>query len=199
MARLGTGRYSDLLRRFLSIDGDPDVARDLVPDLNAVLNVHDLPEFAFLANERLCVGQRTQAAVAAQRGYVGLTVPADTLAIIEKIHSSASVAEFFQLVVNTGVTLSSAGNSRVRDTRWNVGGVLAQPSCVVAGANAVAGGTVYGDLRHNASGGTFVQGVWDDPIVLGPGTVLQVINGTDNVAQVTTIVWRERKIELFER
>lgn len=200
--KIEVGRYSDFLRRLLAQAGQEEVAAYLAPELQAALVLEaDRPEWSFLKNEKLASGQGTSAAAAALRSTVSIENPtgSNVIAVIEEIR-----VWFNGDFVNIRTAYSTTGQvalttKRARDFRYGQGN---QPGLNLVSNNTLTdagyGGTTFGYCEAGVALTNYRMHVWRDPIVLGPGTRLGAIGGTDNLAMVATYVWRERAMTRYE-
>lgn len=196
--KLGTGRYAELLGRLLGQSGVLEVASDLSPEISPVLVLEsDRPEWAFLSNQRLVSVFGGMAAVAAQTSIFRLINPAgsNVLATIQRgTLVPAATAQATLFVGGAVADLTTAGVPVFRDSRSGfVGGAALRASF---DNNVAASG--FGIERQNALGNApiFFQCF---PIILAPGSHVDITIDTVNVAGPVAVHWREREIGKYEQ
>jgi len=145
------------------------------------------PEIAWLRDERLWMLHLQQVGVAATNGLIELINPnANTsIFIVERVDVDTAGPHFF----NTLNSIASGSTAAfARDTRISPANPNAKSNAVVQASTIASGNIPNGAARLEANAGY----VWDVPIILAPGTKLQVWGGTVAQATDTTFYWRDK-------
>jgi hypothetical protein len=194
------GRFSHLLERLLSMKGEL-ATQQLAPELLPVLCLeNDRPEWAALANERLCYGGGAQGAVAGEFAAVQLVNPptGDTLMVLDRMIISPFSADSLSFgAINTlfsggGVSL---GNTAFRDGRLTQG--VDTTRGIVASQTSV-GFPMTGVMSINPVAANLLPIDMPFPYVMQPGRGIGVAVAAVNVALIVAFFWRERKLEASE-
>ena len=191
MSQLNQNRYDQLLRRVGDLKGPGSKVNDALTELFPMIDVENVPaELLVLSGTRLAMGTIFLGA-----GGAGFF----SKAMLRNPGQSGALIRV--LVVNA--RLSVAGNILLGPSQNTFG---------TAGTQAFADGRVFGEgtvgrvlgLNNDlVAGSTFfrirdqvIEGVnWQPPVapmVISPGTALEVSAGSDNVAIAVSFLWVER-------
>ena len=189
MSKIETGRYSDLLRRFLALKGVQEVAGELSPEISAVFILEDdRPDWSFLKAERL-VGVGHFAASGATAGPTfRLRNPAGSgvLATIKIIEGSVGPGDTLEIRLNAQNLDLGGGirNTSVRDTRDGFLIGIVKSSCIFSFNTTVApvGTTIY-----SMAAPTDEPRSYKEPLILSPGHSVDF--GSLAVQAVTLNCW----------
>lgn len=203
MSKIETGRFSDLLRRFLSQKGQEEIASELSPEISAAFILEsDRPDWLFLKGERL-VGVSTRRTSGATAGPVlRLRNPGGSGVIATLTHVSyqSSVGGLTQVQINDA-DIDLAGGTMLtgnRDGRQVTSAASAQTALIASFLTAA--GAPATELIYQSGPPANVLTVLPSPIaVLSPGTAIDI--GSATVAAETmniNIWWHERRISALE-
>lgn len=200
--RIGTGRFSELLKRVLGIPGAEFAAADLAPEIQAgvVLEI-DRPEYGFLKGERLCGWAGTAAAAAALRSTIRMANPnnSNLLIVIHRITVSVNtVLVAMRFNPTTTGEVASTAEAQALDRRWGQAPAAFFASNITLAIGGI-GGLVFGMMRRVSEGATSMAHDYFSPIILSPGQSVILIPGADNLAMSAHFVWTERAIGRYER
>ena len=197
MAKIETGRYGDLLRRFLALKGAQDVSAELAPELSPVFVLEDCrTDWQYLKGEHLISCHVSRAASAGNPCSVRFVNPQGNTSI-------ATFNTFWYSVTNQGAdmqvlkhqtlaALATAESTHSRDSRYPS---TEASSLVVSSANTGAVGTV---LWAQTVDTTYLQRPLHFPYVLAPGNALQFTTTSNNVILRLSTVWHERPVSALE-
>lgn len=176
MAKIELGKFSTLLRRYLQLKGESEVASDLAPEISPVLALEsDRPEWAFLASEKLMgsVFNATAAVGLASTAQLRNPLNSGVIAIITDVCLSTSVTPGpLQLMrVETNADLANALTPVARDTRFPQ---VSASALVASWGNVAPTGNQW--FRSNASSNNFPI-ILKIPFVLTPGFAVQASTG----------------------
>lgn len=196
MSKLGTGRYGNFLRRYLGIAGDaPSVARELVPDINAVMEVTALPEYGFLQGEKRAVGLINASAAVGALSCAQILNPSNSgvLVVVEYINAFRTAVSGILLLGN-GVFAGGAGSSSKTqsDTRWQT----ASPSLNLNFGTVTVATPVFNltPVIQDPSATVRTWSYYPGQLVLQPGTQFLLFHDTNNEGIFVSLIWRERGI-----
>lgn len=195
MAKIETAKYSDLLRRWLSMAGVSSVSSELSPEISPVFVLENsLPEWAYLKNEKLLAFHFSVGADAILRSTARMRNATATGVIAVCTHIVVST----NLLTNVNVFRNEAGplpnptQIVARDTRW---GSLETSALTGSQDNVAPTGDFFLTWRLAAnSPQTFPM-----EFVLTPGFSLDVGTDDANVAMRGAIFFRERRMAELER
>lgn len=200
MAKIESGRWSELLRRALNMKGQEQVASELSPEISPTWQLEGpTAEWAFLKSVRLAGGAQDIVNVIGNRSILRLRNPAGSgvIGVVDFISYSAELTSiallrFGQITVDLpGITAVTA-----RDQRWEPGGVLSTTLRMsFANGGEVPSGRILWRERTLANVGIS----YNQPIVLTPGTNLDLSATTLNITLDVTFVWKERRLLDVER
>ncbi|MFQ1042880.1 hypothetical protein [Gilliamella sp. CG16] len=202
MSKIEIGRYSDLLRRALSMVGQVDIASELSPELSPTWQLEAATdEWEFLKGVKICSAAESVLANVGAAGQFVLRNPLDSgaLAVVDEITFAASVNQDYVITVQTSqVDLVNTALSVVRDLRWPMTGVAGQAAMLptfqnAVGAVPVGAGTIY---FTRLLGNTL--GIYTKQIILPPGTRVYFGGLNANVGVRFSIAWRERGVQPLE-
>jgi len=122
VAKIETGRFSELLRRSLGMKGVENVAPELSPELSPTWQLESArnQEWDYLKGVMQLSGTAGQSAGAAG-GTFRLRNPegSGVLLVVTKIQHVASVAGIFRMnVLESNLSLLNPGFKQLRETRW---------------------------------------------------------------------------------
>jgi len=199
VSKIEVGRYSNLLRRILSMKGVSDVATELSPEIaSAFILEIERPEWEFLKGEKLVSAVFATAAVAAQNSGVRLRNPADSGVvavfppggIVLGLTGNTSGIILERNVVQAGLTTALPTVSR--DTRYpvlNASALLSSQQNVVPPS-----GEAYWSTNLPLDEPAQVNMAF----VLTPGFQLQLSTLANNCAMRGTFSWLERRLDVME-
>ena len=195
--KIGTGRYSELLGRLLGQSGVLEVAGELSPEISPVFVLEsDRPEWLFLSNQRLMSAGGIVAAVALSPSFLRLRNPtgSNVIAVIERgtIASPTTIAD---AVITFGTAAADRANGQTvatRDSRW---GTLSSGALKASSDNAASAGTQIDRLNLLALSPHRIQAF---PIIMLPGSHLDVGTNDQNATVIVMVHYREREIGKFE-
>jgi len=196
VSQIQTGRYADLLRRYLGMKGVTEVAGELSPEISPVFILEsDLPEWNFLKGTKLMSGVWTRGPVAAQNSAVRLRNPAGTgvVAIINEIQGESNNASVIIVARDTDQgNLATILPSVSRDTRTPAtdSSALIQST----GNNVATLGESF--LTFQILATTTFRGT--PSLVLTPGFQMQLTCLTVNSDIRGFFQWRERRLDVLE-
>jgi len=196
VSKIETGRFSDLLRRYLGMKGVSVVSSELSPELSPILVLEsERPEWEFLKNEKL------MASVFAQGGVVGQ----NTLYRLRNPAGSGVVAVITRFMITTDLTeiviaerdddngnLATVLPTVSRDTRLPV---LNASSLIASQANNVV---VTGESWWTARLLANSDAPQDVQFVLTAGHEIDLVQLGANVAIRGWVHWRERRLDVLE-
>jgi len=197
VAKIETGRFSSLLRRYLGMKGVSVVSAELSPEIAPVLILEsERPEWEFLKNERLMASVFGLGGVAAQNTVYRLRNPTGS-GVIAVITDFVFVADTLSAHIierdDDNGNLATVLPTVSRDTRIPV---LNASALIPSQANnVVLSGESWWSTRAPADVG--------DPqalsFVLTPGNELDFITLGNDVGIRGFVHWRERRFDVLER
>lgn len=194
-----TGRHNRFIQKLFSMKGAAP-ASQLSGDVQMVHPFFHGAENRLLESWSLWGAANNTAAAGALVGSSQLRVPPNTnvCAVVEKISVSTDAnSKFTMTMVQAQTDQLTVSGSSTRDTRQNPlsssvaifsSGTVAQTTQLILGIEALPGGGTNLDVILDE----------DQEIVITPGWILRLINGTVNTAFVVTMWWRERALEESE-
>jgi len=202
VSKIETGRYGDLLRRFLNAKGTEDIAGDLAPEISPVFVLeNNRPDWHYLKNERLAAFFTAQVSGASAGPTVRLRNPTGSgvIATFSTLDWSFSANDHILIAMNL-LDANLAGGvlpSTNRDGRQLMAVGQSNSALIVSFVlNAAPVGDVFFGNATAANEGAKYQ----EPIVLSPGRSIDI--GTTDVGVVTLRVsaaWVERALPAVER
>lgn len=197
MSQIQTGRYSDMLRRFLGMKGVTAVAGELSPEISPVFILEDArPEWLFLKGEKLVSSVYAFTPGAGLLAGYRLVNPAlsGVMATIDYIDVVLTTDENTMLVErNTEQgNLATVLPTVARDTRLPI---LNASALIASQGDAVLSGQSFLATNLNAAD------PWQIPVsfVLTPGHQIQITCLGPNVSIRGSVQWRERRIDVLEQ
>lgn len=203
MSAIQRGGYSDLLRRFLGMKGQSDVAGDLSPEISPILCLElPRPDWEFLKGYRLC-GCALQAGSAAAAGPTlrirnpagsGMIATLDWIEIgVSTIQDTVAVrVNLLDADLATGAVLLTVRETRLLDT-------LGQNQSALTGSFSDAAGPVGDEIYVQTIALDRIR-VYKGPVVLTPGRSVDI---GCKVVQVQVarfnVTWSERPLPDLER
>jgi len=198
--KIDVGRYNAILGRLLSGAGVLDPAGELSPEISATFVMEaERPEWLFLSNQRLMGATADQGGDAVTFASARLRNPTGSgvLAVVE-----ACVADVLtvnsQLRVRIGVAttdLTGTLPSRSRDSR----SPAATAGALILSSGAVAASGT-GDIVYETTLTVALPGqLLFTPVVLAPGSHIDVTNITQTGGIQINYAWRERELTKYER
>lgn len=198
MAKIEIGRFSDLLRRLLSMSGVSTVASELAPEISPVFVLEqERPEWEFLKNAKLCTSQFSVTPVAAQFPQARLRNPPGSgiVAVFTDFNWAVGLTSVVNLWrVTTLLDMAGPANTMSRDTRLaalNISGLIATQQ---TSAVALTGDFFYHAV-NNAGEDTMPIKV---PFVLTPGFAIDIGGETVNSSLRGNFHWLERRLGALE-
>jgi len=196
VSQIQTGRYGDLLRRFLGMKGVTEVAGELSPEISAVFILeNDRPEWLFLKGEKLCSASFFIALNAGLPSAARLRNPAGSgvMAVIQRLEVSTQAGATLIEERNTDQgNLAAVLPTVTRDTRLPV---LNASACIQSVANVGSSGEAFFSQRNLPD----VPLVNASPFILLPGFQIQVSSTTNNIQLRGDWQWRERRLDVLEQ
>ena len=204
MARIEIGRWSDLLRRALSMVGQLDVASELSPEVSPTWQLESAlnQEWDFLKGVRQCSSSESIDPNVGGGGQFRLRNPLTSraLATVHQIVLTGDVAGQ-RWAIHVGpqsADLVNTSLSTARDGRWSQPGAL-QASVLIAsfqnavGAVPTGAGTI---ARWNSVAN--VSEPYFEQIMLAPGDAVTFGSLTANQRVLVTVSWHERGVQPLE-
>lgn len=199
MSKIERGLFSDLLRRYLGMTGESDVAGELAPEISPILLLEaERPEWEFLKSNRLMSCPFGLAANAGAHGTHQLRNPAASGVVavitlvsisVENQAGSTAFVSFFRSV--EGADLANNTPTISRDTRYL--GVNTSALIGSAEATAATGDTWYSIRILNNT--PLDVGL---AFVLTPGNQVQISTLQNNVEIRGGWQWLEKRIDALE-
>jgi len=198
MAHIEVGRFSQLMRKYLEMKGQWEVAGELSPEISAVFVLEtDRPDWIFLKGEKLvsCTSSRTSGATAGPTLRIRVPPTANIIITVEEVWLSVNTGlTEVSLSMNQGADLLGGieVNTR-RDSRLPLGETSAVSSSFITTAGP-AGDSIF----------VTVPALLDVvpirvPIVLTPGNALDIgCSGPVAKDFRVTAVWCERPLSALE-
>jgi hypothetical protein len=191
MAKIESGRWSEMLRRSLGMKGQELVASELSPEVSATWELErDSPEWGFLKGVRFCSVGVYQAESAGAVSNIRVSNPSGSgvLVIVDEIQIATTALAELHLVsaptINQGALASSKSSGTV-DGRWN----LQETTAIVTGGNtALTGSWTLWDTITTAN----AIRIFNHQIIMKPDSSLDVGSTTLNLPIYVTIAWHER-------
>lgn len=202
MAKIESGRWSELLRRALGMKGVQTVSAELSPEVSPVWVLEqDLAEWQFLKGVRLVSAASSRALSAGNIARFAVINPVGSamIASISHLSFSASVnttlsVRLVQVTLAQFTTLEEAGP---RDTRW-ARGAAATVSPITFSSEDNAAGIAGGFLLYTSQVLANTPVEFGRPIVLAPGSSL-FWAGSGAAATRAAVAWSERPLPPLER
>jgi hypothetical protein len=186
-------RFNRVLTRIFAMVGQPAPA----PVLNDVVSPgitleSDRAEWKFHSGEKLSGNQASLGAVAAQFGKIQLFNPAGSgiLVIVDRIEVALGVPDAVAFYVYNTAFATLANAPVALDTRW-VGPPVVQ-------TRTLSDGTQPGSNWFSAFVLANALLIYDQPVILAPGTGIYATTITANELIRTSYIWRERVAETGE-
>lgn len=200
LGELGTARFNEVLRRTLGVDSNPAPA--ISPELQAAIVLEmERPEWAYLQNAKRCMGGGLGVASGAAITSHRLRNPATSgvLAVVEEVAATgAAAATVLLLRLSTGAADKANLLQRLpMDSRYGN----------YAGTD---GGACTLSPSYDNASGAFTSAGYIIPIqrteppvklgwVLAPGSALDLESTAINQDVYCRWIWRERRIEDWEK
>jgi len=186
--QVNEGGLNQILTRRLGMQGGAS-APGVAPELFPVISLeNDRPEWGYLKGERICGRNVTVAAVAGSFSFMQLYLPSTSteIAVVTSIANtgSSSIGIARGVGIGGGVGGWIAQTVGTRDFRWNG----ERTSCLLernSGAALPSLFPAFGLL-------TTTKLLYQEPIVITPGTSLILFGNALNTAIVAELAWRER-------
>lgn len=195
MAKIEVGRFSELMRRYLSMAGVVQVTEELAPEISSVFILEsERPEWEFLKGSKLCTSQISVTSVAAVQatGRIRNPVGSGVMAIIDKLNFSVdgnAVVICYRL--ETAVDLGFIVATMCRDTRFPALNV----SALIASQDNV--GTA-GDFFFHSHLLALTSLQLELPVVLLPGFAIDINCETNATSLRGNVHWIERRLGEME-
>jgi len=193
VAKIESGRWSEMLRRALGMAGQETVSAELSPEVSPTWTLEDNAlEWGWLKNVRYC-------SVGTQQGGAGAAVSnvrlrnisgSNTLIIIDKIVMTVGATSAVHIMMSPTVdqsALTSIVTTGSQDARWGFQEAVLQ----VSSGNTAATGS-WSLLKSTTPADTPV--VFDSQIVLIPNTAVDVATGTVDRNFYVNVSWHERQL-----
>lgn len=202
MSKIEIGRYSDLLRRALSMVGQVDIAAELSPEVSPTWQLEAATdEWRFLKGVKICSAAEAIVPNVGAAAQFVLRNPLDSgaLCVVDEISFNGTPAQTYHITLQTSVAdLANTALSVVRDLRWPVTGVAGQAAMLptfqnAVGAVPVGAGTIF---SVRPLGNTQVR--YTQQIILPPGTRVYFGGQAANTSMNANIAWHERGIQPLE-
>lgn len=197
MSKIEVGRYSELLRKLLSMKGVEQVSGELSPEISPVFILEsERPEWEFLKNEKLMSSVFGLSAVAAQNSVYRLRNPAASgvVAVISAFMLSVGVAsEVLAERDDDNGNLGTVLPTVSRDTRLPV--LNASALIASQGNNVALSGEAWWTAQILAD--TSIPQLLT--FVLSEGQEIDLLTINVNVRIRGWVHWRERRLDVLER
>lgn len=199
--QIGVGVYDSLLGRLLNMPQQQGgIVPALSPEVSATLVLEsDRPEWCFLKGERCCAGMADVPATVGQVGRFRLRNPVGSgaLVVVEAftVYSPVITVTQVELLIGTATTDygTVSANNVQRDSRTGQQKGVVILSSDVTGAASV--GTPF-ELGATSIGFLNFQNF---PLVLGPGSSMDVTTSPNNQEMIFVARWRERELRQYEQ
>lgn len=200
MSKIERGQFSSLLRRYLGMAGQTQVADELAPEISAVLALEsERPEWEFLKGAKLMAACGTVAASAGLESACRLRNPAASgvIGIIDHISfSTGGLAATIRVTIgNDAGNLTTTVQSNSRDTRYPRAAFPGNSALICSTDYGANGDTVFHSSLATNSSPPFLR----TPFVITPGFQMQVTSLTLNVGLLVNFHWLERTLDQLER
>lgn len=179
-------RVNRMLSNKYGVQGPP--APFMASELFPMIDVGSPPpEDYYLADQRLAMGRRIDAATGAQYSAVGIHNPAGSgaIVVVDSIHLYSTSTLLADVRIDTNPTTDATGSGWWRDTRWS--GAGAPVADLFDRTTATQTGNLVGVIRVLAN----TDGVVEGPFVLGEDGWVGVDWQTVSQAMDATFRWRE--------
>jgi len=155
--------------------------------LDPVIDLWEKPEWAFLRGENLCGFVRSQAAVAAEFGVVGLANPAgsDMIVVAEFAEGRGAAFDLEMSSDDALIATAAVATGGVSRDRRNPAPNFLSRALLRTGSDAASIGQPIDEKSDS-------EPMKNLPVILPPGQALILRALTVNVAVVTIWGWRER-------
>lgn len=194
MAKIESGRWSEMLRRALGMAGQETVSAELSPEVSPTWTLEDNDlEWGWLKNVRYCSVGTHQGGAGAAVSNVRLRniSGSNTLIIIDKIYitveGGTSAIHIMMSPTVDQSALTSIFTTGSQDARWGFQEAVLQ----VSSGNSAATGS-WSLLNTTTPADTPV--VFDSQIVLIPNTAVDVATGTVARDLHVNVSWHERQL-----
>ncbi len=199
MSKIQTGRYADLLRKYLAMKGVEDVAAELSPEISPTFQLEsELPEWEFLKGDKLMAGVSAVAGVAAVQSAVKLVngIQSGVLCRFTKIQIICSPATIVLVERNLATAnFTTLFPTVARDTRLPL---LNASALIHSGqTGAVPTGESWWSTHFLSD---VSQNVLQprESFILTPNHQLQITTNENNTSLRVTWFWIERRIDALE-
>jgi len=198
--KIDVGRYNAILGRLLSGAGVLDPAGELSPEISATMVLeNDRPEWFFLSNQRLMSATADQGGDAVTFAGARLRNPtgSNVLAVVERCQVDCFTVQS-QIRFRFGTATADLGGilpSRALDSRnaATTAGALILSSAAIAASGA---GDIFWEMNIPV---TDVREPLFTPIILAPGSHIDVTAITQTAGLQVNFRWRERELTKYER
>ncbi len=213
MGKIEQGRFSSLLRRYLAMVGQSNVADELSPEISPGLTLEsERPEWAFLKGEKLmsCPLNVTGAALTLSSFRFRNPSTSGVVAIFGGAPNGGASFEMtvdaqagnvgavqFQSRPDSGADLTALNAAIPRDTRFP--NVAANTSALILSSTNNTVGAV-GDIFHGGLSSFQLANVlrFDFTFVLTPGFELNVVFPVANTSVRGGALWLEKRLDQLE-
>ncbi len=201
MSRIQTGRFSQLLRRFLDQKGTEVVASELSPEISPVFILeNDRPDWLFLKGERLLSFSTQSVSVATLGPTFRLRNPPDSgmLGTVSLVTWSSDTvgAASIRITISNNDLAGGFIASTARDGR-NLQSLGINKAAMIVSFNATI--APVGDLMFTTRVPIDIPFFFSEPVVLSPGRALDVGGITNQSEGVFgSMHWTERALPQIE-
>jgi len=197
VSKIETGRYSDLLRRYLGMKGVSAVSSELSPEIAPTFVLEsERPEWEFLKNEKLMAGVFTVASVALENSVYRLRNPAGSgvVAVVTQFTMGWTDSTAVGIVErdDDNGNLATVLPTVSRDTRLPV--LNASSLIGSTGNNVTLSGESWWTNREEGN----VSRVQHVDFVLTEGNELDFASVTVDRSIRGFVHWRERRLDVLE-
>ena len=202
MSKIEIGRWSAQLRRMLGMKGVSDVSTELSPEISPTFQLEGpTAEWDFLKGVRLCSASTTLLGVAPNQSVIRLRNPpaSGVIAIVQAIsyRLPATTGASIQKGVSA-LDLATVRLTALRDERWAPAVPGLNRSVLILSRTDAGGIPVGPDVLWSMTslGNSIIR--YPSPVILTPGTHIDVSTDGGNVALDVSFSWSEREVSALE-
>jgi len=201
LSKIERGQFADLLRRYLGMSGETNVADELAPEVSPVFVLEsERIEWEFLKGAKVAGVVANQGAAAAFPSAFRIRNPSGSNVMVvvngwDVSIGSASSVSLARLQTNADLATVIGLVPIPRDARYPGAGV--RLSAVIASSdNTVA--PPFGDIFWGIGLGANIPWRWQDGFVLAPGWALTMFTNANNIALFGGAAWLEKRMDQLE-
>lgn len=209
MGKIESPRFSSLLRRYLSMVGQTEVANELSPEISPGLTLErERPEWEFLKGAKLMSAPLNLAGAAGTLSAFRFRNPSTSgvmavfghdepaCELVAQLIAGGVASVQFQTRADSGVDLAASVVALPRDTRYSN---LAVNTSAIIGSqtNNLVGAA--GDIFHGGAANAFLD-IWQFrfKFVLTPGNELNIVFPDAGTNTRGAVLWLEKPIDQLE-